>query len=141
MPAALEHSNALRERAAARIAATGILLLLFTLFLVGCRDQATIWSARSKSPGGRWIATASTEQFGGPGTASLETNVYIAQSSKGKPIPVLDLNNYAAFPPGVTAVEMAWQGPMHLTLTYHGIATVEFQAVKCFGIEITLQHD
>jgi hypothetical protein len=45
----------------------------------GCRDVATTWSAEARSPGGQWIATARSQQWGGPGTAYDATTVYLKQ--------------------------------------------------------------
>src|SRR6266542_3389465 len=47
----------------------------------GCRDASTIWTAEARSPNGYWLATASTEQYGGPGTAAILTNVYLKRTN------------------------------------------------------------
>src|SRR6185437_11149210 len=49
--------------------------ILFCGVLSGCRDVGTIWSTESHPPDGQWIALAKTEQFGGPGTAGLQSTV------------------------------------------------------------------
>ena len=41
--------------------------------------------------------------------------------------------------PGATNVEMKWLTPTHLELTYKGHRTLDFQAVKCYGIDITVR--
>src|SRR6202167_4191326 len=53
-------------------------LLLAAVFVLvsGCRDSAIIWSAKSPSPDGGWVAIATTEQFGGPGTTWPKPSVF-----------------------------------------------------------------
>jgi hypothetical protein len=104
----------------------------------GCRDSAIIWSAESRSPDGHWLASARTEQFGGAGTASVETSVYLKQNSQ-PPVEILEFSNDSAFPSGVTNVDMNWVNPTHLEVTYKGHPTIDFQAVKCSGVDISLR--
>ena len=106
----------------------------------GCRDSAIIWSAESRSPDGRWVSTASTEQFGGPGTAYVGTHVYLKAVNGSQPsVEILGLSNESAYPSGVTNVRMNWTNASHLELTYKGHATVDFQVVKCAGIDISVR--
>lgn len=104
----------------------------------GCRDSAVIWSAKSWSPDGRFLAIARTEQFGGPGTAGVETSVYLKQDSQA-PVEILELSNESAYPAGVTNVTMNWLTASHLELTYKGHASLNFQVVKCAGIDISVR--
>ena len=104
----------------------------------GCRDSAIIWSAESRSPDGRWLASASTEQFGGPGTAYVGTTVYLKQDSHPR-VEILELSNEPAYPTGVTSVGMNWLTPAHLELTYQGHASLNLQVVKCAGIDISVR--
>lgn len=121
-------------------AITFILVGMCVLSVSGCRDSAIIWSAKSPSPDGRWVATASTEQFGGPGTAYVGTNVYLkAVKGSQPPVEILGLSNESAYPSGVTSVGMNWTSASHLELTYKGHATVDFQVVKCAGIDISVR--
>jgi hypothetical protein len=104
----------------------------------GCRASAIIWSAESRSPDGRWLVSASTEQFGGPGTAYVGTTVYLKQDSHPR-VEILGLSNESAYPAGVTSVGMTWLTPSHLELTYQGHASLDFQVVKCAGIDISVR--
>lgn len=116
-----------------------IALAILLLSCAACRDAAVIWSAESRSPDGRHIASAQTVQFAGPGTASVETTVYLRDSSERKPgTVVLSLDNDSAYPAGITNVGMSWRGPAHLVLDYRGHASIALQAIRCYGIEITL---
>lgn len=51
---------------------------------------------------------------------------------------VLELAD-ASDAPVDTQVEMNWLTPSHLELAYKGNQTVVFQAIKCFGIDITVR--
>ena len=82
--------------------------------------------------------SARTEQFGGLGTAGVFTAVYLKQSGQS-PVMILSLSNESAYPLGITAVNMTWITPSHLSITYKGHATINFQAVKCAGVEITVE--
>jgi hypothetical protein len=104
----------------------------------GCQDSAIIWSAQSRSPDGRWLVSASTEQFSGPGTAYVGTTVYLKQDSHPQ-VEILELSNESAYPAGVTSIGMNWLTPSHLELTYQGHASLNFQAVKCGGIDISVR--
>jgi hypothetical protein len=84
------------------------------------------------------LASASTEQFGGPGTAYVATTVYLKQNSQ-PPVEILEFANDSAYPPGITNVEMNWVNASHLEVTYKGHATLNFQAVKCGGIHISVR--
>jgi hypothetical protein len=117
------------------------LLVIGICFLAsGCKDSAIIWSAESRSPDGYLVASANTEQFGGPGTAYVGTSVFLKQvNSLQPPTGILVLSNDTAYPLGITNVEMNWLTTSHLELTYKGGAKIDFQAVKCFGIDISVR--
>jgi hypothetical protein len=105
-----------------------------SVVLAGCSsNSASIWSGEAKSPSGRWVATATTKQTGGPGTASVDTAVYLRWSaSSWPPTLVLGLSNETAYPLGITAVRMSWVTEDHLDLGYCEGA-VGFQAIKAGG--------
>jgi len=71
-----------------------LILASICVSAIGCRDSAIIWSAESRSPDGRWAASASTEQFGGPGTAYVGTQVSLKAVNGSQPaVEVLGLSN------------------------------------------------
>ena len=113
-------------------------ILVVCAFVSGCKDSAVIWSSESQSPDKHFVASARTEQYGGLGTAAVITTVYLSQSGHS-PIEILSLSNESAYPSGITAVNMTWIAPSHLSITYKGHATIEFQAVKCAGVEISVE--
>lgn len=104
----------------------------------GCRDSAVILSAESPSPDGRYLARAKTEQFGGPGTAYVRTTVYLKQGRRPA-VEILGLSNESAYPAGITRVGMNWLSPFRLELTYKGQATLDFEAVRCAGVDISVR--
>jgi len=113
-------------------------ILAICAFVSGCKDSAIIWSAESQSPDKHYVASARTEQYGGLGTAAVITTVYLSQSGHS-PVEIFSLSNESAYPLGITAVNMTWITPSHLSITYKGHATINFQAVKCAGVEITVE--
>jgi hypothetical protein len=107
---------------------------------LACHDHATTWSAEARSPDSRWLATARTEQWGGPGTASAATSVFLKQGSQ-------DAAEVLGFSHGAPTMNltMEWVTPKHFKVAYGPIAhgdsvTVSFQAVRIADIEITLRQ-
>ena len=108
--------------------------------VLGCRDVATIWSAEARSPDGNWTARARTDQYGGPGTAFVGTSVYLYWINGSKPpVLILGLSNESAYPNGITSVKMNWLTPSKLELAYQGHASIDFEAIKCAGIDISVR--
>jgi hypothetical protein len=105
----------------------------------GCSDSAIVWSGESQSPDKHFVAKARTEQYSGPGTAGVFTTVYLKQGAQS-PVMILSLSNESAYPAGITAVNMNWITPSHLSVTYKGHATIDFQAIKCAGVEISVDE-
>jgi hypothetical protein len=62
-----------------------LIIVAVCLLGFGC-EYSTVWKAEVRSPDGSWIASARTVQGGGPGTAHLDTIVYLQQiNSSGTP--------------------------------------------------------
>jgi hypothetical protein len=101
-------------------------------------DSATIWSGEAQSPDKHYVASARTEQDSGFGTAAVYTTVYLKQNAQ-KPTAILVFANETAYPLGVTAVDMTWITPSHLSVAYKGNANIEFQVIKCAGVEISIE--
>ena len=117
---------------------TLFLTLACCAILSGCKS-APVWSGEAKSPDGKTIATASTFQDAGFLAGGTQTTVYLnwAVGSQSKTL-------ILAYSDGPTAqdmgVEMRWLTPTHLELSYEGQRSLDFQAVKCNGIDITLRE-
>jgi hypothetical protein len=124
--------------------ATAFALALSMAFVLctwlGCQDVQTIWSAEARSPDGYWIATAKTEQHGGPGTAGVVTSVYLQRTNRSfPPVEILDFFHDPRDPSGTINLAMKWTSPSHLDATYNGRASLNFQVVKCAGVEISVR--
>jgi hypothetical protein len=129
-----------------RITMPRAMLLLIVGFCVlgfGCQDVATTWSTEVPSPNGDWLATARSQQWGGPGTAYDATTVFL-KPSKGTQPPTQVLvfsHQYATM-----FLKMDWITPTHLNVTYAASTrpsdhvSLDFQAVKCDGVEITVRE-
>jgi hypothetical protein len=115
-----------------------ILLLTIAVcaLLTSCKNGTTIWSTEVQSPDGRWLAMALTEQYSGPGTAALETTVLLKHTKGPKePIEVL------LFAQDTKSIDlkMNWLTPSHLEVTYKQPAAIDFQAIKCGGVDISVR--
>lgn len=119
----------------------GLVTISLCVLSTSCSDDATIWSATVNSPNGQLIATAQTIQTSGPGNNSVGTAVYLKQPrSAYPPVTVLGFSNESAYPTGVTAVELHWQSNSKLDVTYKAGATIEFQAVRALGADISVHQ-
>lgn len=110
--------------------------VLVCVLMAGCRDVKTVWSTESSSPDGQWVAAAHTDQYGGPGTAGIISTVSL-RPVKGRrdTINILTLSQDAV----EIDLKLRWLSPAHLEITYKQPASVDFQAIKCAGIEITVR--
>jgi hypothetical protein len=104
--------------------------------LSGCSNVATIWSTEVRSPDGRWLAIAHTDQYSGPGNAALLTTVFLKHTKGPKsPIEVL------LFMQDTKSIDlkMNWPTASHLEVSYKQPAVIDFQAIKCGGVDISVQ--
>jgi hypothetical protein len=133
------------------------LVVLFTvigicLFGISCSNDVTVWRAEVPSPDDSLIASAQTDQGGGPGTAHLDTLVYLRQNfSSARLVMVLafDCETSQVARPGVLDnvanaggsidLTMKWVTPRHLEVTYDKHPDLYFQAVKALGAEISVR--
>jgi len=123
-----------------------VMLLTFLGLCVlgdGCHDVGTTWSAEARSPDGRWLATARTQQWGGPGTAYDATTVYLKQVKTSQdPAEVLLFSHQYA----TMNLKMEWVTPTHLHVTYGPSerrgdhVSLEFHVAKINGIDISVQE-
>ena len=121
------------------------LLVLLGLCIVegGCQDVATTWSAEARSPDGRWLATARTQQWGGPGTAYDATTVSLKSLDTSRsPTQVLVFSHQYA----TIDLKMQWLDSTHLDVTYGPSqrpgdhVSIDLQIVKVSGIEISARE-
>lgn len=108
------------------------------LSLCGCKNPQSVWTAESKSPDGKMVATAQAFANGGFGVSgSPATFVYLNWATGSqKPKEILELSNESDTPEG-ESVGIKWVSPSRLELTYHkGQQEIEFQAVKFLNVDI-----
>jgi len=121
--------------------AIGLTALLCVL-LLSCQDVATIWSTESRSPDGLWVATAQAEEYGGPGTAGLVSNVYLRRIRGRRDrieILVLHHDSISVKLAASGTVKLSWLTSSHLEITFQQPAKIDFQVVKCAGIDISIR--
>ena len=119
--------------------AMSLLLFGVCVLVFGCKGSETTWSAEARSPDGNLFASARTVENSGFGTGGIGTAVYL-NWTKGSQSPMLILafSDGPAGPDGMK-VGMNWLTPTHLELTYKGKRTLDFQAVRCAGIDISVR--
>jgi hypothetical protein len=84
------------------------------------------------------IATARTIQTSGIGTGAPGTFVYL-NWTKGSQSPTIILAFHdGPDEPGMN-VGMNWLTPTHLELTYRGRRALDFQAVRCDDVDISVR--
>lgn len=104
--------------------------------IVGCRDVKTISSMNSASPSGGWVAVAMTDQYGGPGNAGIITTVSLKRTlGRQDSAKILELSQDA---PSID-LKLTWTSSSHLEITYVQPASVDFEAIKCGGVDITVR--
>jgi hypothetical protein len=117
-----------------------VLLLSVTVcfWLFGCKAAPT-WSTESRSPEGRMVAKAeafTNSGFAAPGPST--TFVYLKQTT-GSQEAVL-IFAFSEGLPDRMQVKIDWLSPVHLELTYVGQHTIDFQAVRYAGVDISVRN-
>lgn len=120
-----------------------LLIIAGSLLMLGCQDVGTTWSAEVPSPDGQFVASARTQQWGGPGTAYDATTVDLRRvGSSPAPMEILEFSHqYSRM-----NLEMNWLTPTHLEVAY-GPSTkpgdqvsLDFQVVKIAGIDVSVRN-
>lgn len=127
----------LTARRCAIVAALAAATLAITT--TSCSNWKT-WSARAVSPDGRYVATAETVRPGGWGTGSAPVTTVQLNWTVGSQAPSLVFAVAAvaadADKPGLLNIGLRWAAPDRLEIRYSKQETVQFQAVKCDGVDI-----
>jgi hypothetical protein len=124
---------------AAALKATSLITIAVYVLLSGGGPK-TIWSAEARSPDGHWVASARTDQHSGPGNAGLYTTVEMRRTSGSKSPMEIFLLDYQAAYPFEANVKMIRLTPSHLEMAYNTHADIDFQAVNCAGIDISVRE-
>lgn len=125
------------------VALRGLVLMLVAalcLSVCGCKNPQSVWTAESKSPDGKMVATAQAFANGGFGVSgSPATFVYLNWATGSqKPKEILELSNESDTPEG-ESVGITWVSPTRLELTYRkGKQEIDFQAVKFLNVDISV---
>jgi hypothetical protein len=119
---------------------TSFLMIGACFPILGCKGSEPTWSAASRSPDNRMIVTARTIEQSGFGTGFIGTAVYLNWTSGSQPpTEILSFSDGPQKPDGMK-VGMHWVTPTHLELTYKGARVIDFQAVKCDGVDISVKE-
>jgi hypothetical protein len=95
--------------------AMALIIMALCILGSGCQDVATTWSAEVASPDGQWLATARSQQWGGPGTAYDATTVNLRPTKETRPpTEVLGFSHQYA----TIYLKMEWITPKRLNVTY-----------------------
>jgi hypothetical protein len=118
-----------------------LVTIALCVLLFGCNPGSeTIWSAEARSPDGSRLASARTIANSGFGTGYIWTAVYLNWTKDSRhPTEILQLSDTFETPSDEISVEMKWLTPTHLELTYKGHRTLDFQAVKWYGVDISVR--
>src|SRR5579864_7417122 len=106
----------------------------------GCKSPP-IWSAESRSPDGKMVATADAFANGGfvaPGPGA--TFVYLNWTTGSQPRRLILAFSGGQSELDGTQVAMNWLSPTHLELAYRGQRTIDFQAVNYAGVDISVRE-
>lgn len=115
-------------------------LLPWLLLLSGCANSERTWSAKAESPDQKFVATAQTLRPGGWGTASPPETTVDLNWTTGSQNSTEILTFVGDPDEPEMSVQMKWLTPTHLDLGYKGHPTIEFQAVKCHGVDVTIRE-
>lgn len=137
-----------RFAARTRSAITSVAALLM---LVACNSDTTVWKKDVLAPSGAWVATAQTRQWGGFGSAWVETTVSVKRLdgtlNRGKPFDVL------SYPSGMiskayvlsdqnadTDLQLTWSAPTHLQIYHRSDINPDLEVVRFADIDITFRQ-
>jgi hypothetical protein len=111
----------------------------FCMLLSACDGPKTSVLAESRSPDGKLIARARATQPSGIGTGNIGTFVDLNWTNGSQnPTTILSFDDGSDYP-GDKTVGLNWLSPTHLEVTYKGQRTIDFEAIKCHGVEITIR--
>jgi hypothetical protein len=120
---------------------SGLMMFALCLLMTSCKNTERTWSAQAKSPDGKYVVTAETLRPGGWGTgAPAQTTVDLNYTSGHQSSSeILTFVDGPEEPDGMN-VGIKWLSPTQLELTCKGHPTIEFQAVKCRGVDISTRE-
>ena len=113
----------------------GVTLTVLSLSGCGYFYDPTVWVKDLRSPDGAWTATATTRQWGGFGSAWVETTVSIRKIdktvNKGKPFDVLSPENADA------DLQVSWLTPNHLQIGHKSPVEPDLAVIRFANVDVT----
>jgi hypothetical protein len=137
-----------RDKLGARSIAAATFLAAAAMAL-GCNSDPTVWIKDIPSPNGAWVATARTRQWGGFGSAWIETTVSIKKLdgtvNNGKPFDVLSYPDSGPISkPYVLSdanldpdLQVSWLTPTHLQITHRSAIDPDLQVIRFSDVDIS----
>jgi hypothetical protein len=118
------------------------LVLGCSSLLLGCqKNNSEMPIQEVQSPDKHYTASVFTIINAGFGTGYVATFVTLRQKGQSKGMEILEFSNNATYRDGITPLDMRWNSSNNLKVTYKGNPSVDFQSVKCAGVEITLEQE
>jgi hypothetical protein len=110
-------------------------------FMSSCNGSETTWTAESRSPDGKIIATAQSVENSGFGIGGGGTTVFLNWTMGSQPATEIFEIGDVPKKPGDRPVEMKWLTLRRLELTYKGNPqNVGFQATKWADVDISVRN-
>jgi hypothetical protein len=121
--------------------------------LVGCKANVdpTVWKRDFACPSGAWVATARTYQWGGFGSAWVETTVSVKKLdgtvNHGKPFDVFSYPGGGTIPKTYvlsdanadTNLKIAWLTPTHLQIIHQTPIQPDLEVIRFSDIDISFK--
>jgi hypothetical protein len=117
--------------------------------LLGCHDDPTVWKKELRSPDGAWIATARTEQWGGFGSAWVQTTVSLRKTdgtvNHGKPFDIFSYPGGGKVPKTYVLSDensdpdllIAWVAPTHLEIAHSPGIDPDLEVIRFSNVDIS----
>jgi hypothetical protein len=124
-------------------------LLAAVAMALGCNNDPTVWKKDIPSPNGAWVATTRTRQWGGFGSAWVETTVSIRKLdgtvNKGKPFDVLSYPGGGPIPKTYVLsdanldpdLQVSWLTPTHLQIAHRSAINPDLQVIRFSHVDIS----
>lgn len=112
-----------------------LVLAALSITLLGCGPKM-IWSTTSVSPDGKWIASARTQMWSGPGIGTVGSSVYLVRAHESHdPTEVVDYLEGAKSP----RPQIEWRSVNDLVVRVPNPANLNLQVVKFADIRISVE--
>ncbi len=132
-----------------KAARAGVTLAVLSLSGCGYFYDPTVWVEDLRSPDGAWTATATTRQWGGFGSAWVETTVSIRKIdktvNKGKPFDVFSYPGGGRIPKTYVLsaenadadLQVSWLTPNHLQIGHKSPVEPDLAVIRFANVDVT----